>query len=73
MTCSPLPADFENDILYGVVVTEVVEYIRECITSSEDIMPVFKLREIKTLVSNRLAEYNASQESIERIHSTRLK
>jgi hypothetical protein len=73
VTCSPLPADFENDILYGVVVTEVVEYIRECITSSEDIMPVFKLREIKTLVSNRLAEYNASQESIERIHSTRLK
>ncbi|CAB4045060.1 Hypothetical predicted protein, partial [Paramuricea clavata] len=49
VTCSPLLADFENDILYVIVVTEVVEYIRECITSSEDITLVFKLREIKTL------------------------
>ena len=73
VACSKSPADFEDDILYGVVVTEVVEYIRECITSSEDITPVFKLKELKSLVSRRLAEYNASQDSIDRIHSTRLK
>ena len=71
MVCSKSPADFEDEILYGIVITEVVNYITECITASDEITPVFKLKELKNLVSKRLAEYNASQDSIDKIHSTR--
>ena len=56
-----------------VLLSEVVEYIRESISSSENVTPVFKLRDLRTLASRRLAEYNASSESIDRIYSTRLK
>ena len=68
MECSKSPAGFEDDILYGVVVTEVVEHIRECIIS-EDSTPAFKLKELKSLVSIRLSEYNASQDSIDKTFS----
>ena len=55
--------DFEDDIRYSVVVTEVIEYIRGCITS-KDSTPVFQLKELKSLVPRRLAEYNASQDNM---------
>ena len=73
MACSKSPSDLEDDILYGVVVREVVEYIRESTSSSENVTPVFKLRNLRTLATRRLAEHYASKESIDRIHNTRLK
>ena len=73
VACFKSPSDLEDDILYGVVVREVVEYIRESILSSENVTPVFKLWDLRNLTTRRLAEYNASKESIDRIHSTRLK
>ena len=73
LACSKSLSDLEDDILCGVVVREVVEHIRESISSSENVTPVYKLRDLQTLSSRRLAEYNASKESIDRIHRTRLK
>ena len=73
--CLKSPADFEDDILYGFVVTEVVEHMhhmRECIIPEESTL-VFKLKEFESLLSRRLAEYNAPQDSIDSIHSTRRK
>lgn len=72
VACTKSSADFEDEILYGMVVKEVVDDIIECITASNEITPVFNLSKLKNLASKRLSDYNSSQDSIHRIHSTRL-
>ena len=65
-------ADVEYEIIYGVVLAEIVSYIQECCCVEETI-PVFKLSALKTLFCKRLVEYGASEEYKSKIHSTRLK
>ena len=66
------PKDQEDDIVYGVALAEIIEYIKECAFGVGDV-PVFKLSDLRDFFSKRLCEYGASTDSITRGHSTRLK
>ncbi len=61
----------ENSIIEGVALGEVIDYINGCHASNN--VPVFKLSDINTLFCQRLMEYGANEESISKVHSSRLK
>ena len=65
-------ADSDNAIIEGIVLAEIVDYLKSSNESSKAI-PVFKLSYIKSLYSQRLKEYGSPDVCIEKIHSTRLK
>ena len=66
------PSDREDDVIYGIALDESINFIQDCSTE-DDSIPVFKLSDLKRLFRNRLKEYGASKESIDRVHRTRLK
>ena len=62
----------EDAIRKGVVLAEIIDYLRDMVESSNDIS-VFKLSSIKKLFCDRLVAYGATAESVKNVHSTRLK
>ena len=65
-------ADSDDAIIEGIVLAEIVDYLKSSNEFSEAI-PVFKLSDIKSLYSQRLKEYGSPDVCIEKIHSARLK
>ncbi len=64
--------DADSAIIEGMVLEEIVDYLKSSSESQEDI-PVFKLSDLKSLYSQRLKEYGSPDVRTENIHSTRLK
>ena len=62
----------EQSIIEGVALAEVLEYIKSSYEGSSDI-PVFMLRDIKSLFCQRLIHYGANEENVSKVHSSRLK
>jgi hypothetical protein len=65
-------ADSENAIIEGIVLAEILDYLKNYKASTETI-PVFKLSDLKSLYLQRLKEYGCLDVCMENIHSTRLK
>ena len=65
-------ADSENAIIEGIVLAEILDYLKNYKASTETI-PVFKLSDLKSLYLQRLKEYGCLDVCTENIHSTRLK
>ena len=65
-------ADSENPIIEGIVLAEILDYLKNYKASTETI-PVFKLNDLKSLYLQRLKEYGCLDVCMENIHSTRLK
>ena len=61
----------EDAIRKGVVLAEIIDYLRDMAESSNNIS-VFKLSSIKKLFCDRLVTYGATAESVKNVHSTRL-
>eukprot|EP00112_Aurelia_sp_Birch-Aquarium-sp1_P023889 Seg731.4 transcript_id=Seg731.4/GoldUCD/mRNA.D3Y31 product="hypothetical protein" protein_id=Seg731.4/GoldUCD/D3Y31 len=51
---------------------EILDYIRDSYQAAETI-PVFKLNNLKSLYCQRLQSYGATMDSIQKVHSSRLK
>ena len=62
----------ESSITAGMVLGEILDYIKDSYQAAETI-PVFKLSNLKSLYCQRLQFYGASMESIQKVHSSRLK
>ena len=65
-------ADSENAINEGIVLAEILDYLKNYKASTETI-PVFKLSDLKSLYLQRLKEYGCLDVCMENIRSTRLK
>ena len=55
-----------------MVLGEILDYIKDSYQAAETI-PIFKLSNLKSLYCQRLQFYGASMESIQKVHSSRLK
>ena len=62
----------EHSIMEGVVLAEIIEYLRDTRKYS-DIIPVLKLSDIKSMYCKRLEEYGTPAELVKNVHSSRLK
>ena len=62
--------DHNESILEGITIAEIEQYVRHCIEMESEVVPVFYLKDLKSLYNERLTFHGCST-NFE--HSTRLK